>query len=157
MEQLSSSAVNPGPLQARPAPVHLSKVSAAWLASIFGLFGAHWWYLRRRGAWMVTLFAVLMIALTQFYPVWWDSPPFLILVVPITAGFIESLIFALKPDAWFDAKYNQESGSHTRTGWNAVYAAIFSTLVGAMVLMFAIALIVLHVYTAMGWLEGYVL
>ncbi|KAA0890060.1 hypothetical protein [Pusillimonas sp. ANT_WB101] len=130
------------------------KVTAAWLAALFGVLGIHWWYMGRRHAWAVTLFGVLMLALSRFYPLWWDSPPFLILIIPITAGFIESLIFALKPDAWFDARYNPGLGEVNHTGWSAVFVAIFSTFVGSMALMFGIALIVLHVYTAMGWLEG---
>ncbi|MGP1614915.1 MAG: NINE protein [Pollutimonas bauzanensis] len=139
-----------------PAP-HRSKVAAAWLACLLGVFGAHWWYIGRRGAWMVTAFSALMLALAQFYPVWWDNPAFLILIVPITDGFIEALVFALKPDEKFDAKYNPGSARATRTGWNAVIAAIVTTFVGGVVVMFGIALIVVHVYTSMGWLDGYVL
>jgi len=134
-----------------------SKLVAAWLASLFGVLGIHWWYLGRRRAWMVTLFGALMLAISHLYPVWWDSVPFLVLIVPITAGFIESLVFALKPDAWFDARYNPGAGQVNTSGWGVVIAAIFSTLFGAMALMFGIALIVLHVYVAMGWLDGYVL
>ena len=136
---------------------HRSKVIVALLAAILGVFGAHWWYLGRPRAWMVTATSCLLIVLTQFYPVWWDSPPFFLLIVPITAGFIESLIFSLKTDAWFDARYNLGSGRTTRTGWGPVLVAIFSTLVGSSVLLFGIALIVMHVYRAMGWLDGYVL
>lgn len=136
---------------------HRSKVTAAWLACLLGVVGAHWWYMGRRGAWMVTTFSVLMLALSRFYPVWWDNPAFLILIVPITDGFIEALVFALKPDEAFDAKYNAGSGTVTRTGWNAVIAAIITTFLGGTVLMFGIALIVVHVYTAMGWLDGYAL
>jgi TM2 domain-containing membrane protein YozV len=136
---------------------HRSKVLAAWLAFLLGVVGAHWWYMGRRGAWLLTAFALVMLGLTRLYPVWWDSPPFLILIVPITAGFIEALVFALMADEKFDAKYNPGSGIATRTGWNAVIAAIVTTFVGGSVLMFGIALIVVHVYTAMGWLDGYVL
>ncbi|NYT35644.1 TM2 domain-containing protein [Allopusillimonas soli] len=136
---------------------HRSKVAAAWLASLFGVIGAHWWYLGRPRAWAITAFGVLMLALSRLYPVWWDSPPFLILIIPITAGFIESLVFALKTDEWFDARYNPRSGRCNQTGWSAVFAAIFSTLVGAAVLTFGIALIVLHVYKALGWLDGLVI
>ncbi len=159
MEQFTSpsSGQAQGQSLSAGAQAHRSKAAAAWLASLFGLFGAHWWYLGRRGAWAVTLFGVLMLALAQLYPVWWDSVPFLVLIIPITAGFIESLVLALKPDPWFDARYNRGSGQQTRTGWNAVLAAIFATFVGAMVLMFGIALIVMHVYTALGWLDGYVI
>jgi len=136
---------------------HRSKIIVALLAAVLGVFGAHWWYLGRRFAWLVTVVAVLLLVLAQFYPVWWDSPPFLLLIIPITAGFIESLVFALKTDAWFDARYNANSGRSTRTGWAPVLIAIFSTLVGSSVLLFGIALIVIHVYRALGWLDGYVL
>lgn len=139
-----------------PVP-HRSKVTAAWLACLLGVFGAHWWYIGRRGAWMVTAFSVLMLVLTQFYPVWWDNPAFLVLIVPICDGFIEALIFALRPDEKFDAKYNPGSAIATRTGWNAVIAAIVTTFVGGIITMFGIALIVVHVYTAMGWFDGYVI
>ena len=136
---------------------HRSKVVAAWLACLLGVMGAHWWYMGRRGAWLVTAFTLVMLSLTQLYPVWWDSPPFLVLIVPITDGFIEALVFALMADEKFDVRYNRGSGKATRTGWNAVIAAIVATFVGGSVLMFGIALIVIHVYTAMGWLDGYVL
>jgi hypothetical protein len=138
------------------APVrHRSKVLAAWLASVLGVFGAHWWYVGRRHAWMVTAFSTVMIVLTQFYPVWWDNPPFLLLIIPMTEGFIESLVFALRDDEKFDAWYNVGSGRTTRTGWDAVIAAIFSTIMGGTILLFGIAMIVVHVYTRMGWLDGY--
>lgn len=136
---------------------HRSKVAAAWLACLLGVFGAHWWYIGRRGAWMLTGFAVLMLALAQLYPVWWDNPAFLVLIVPVTAGFIEALVFALRPDDKFDLAYNPGSAIVTRTGWNAVIAAIITTMLGGIVTMFGIALIVMHVYKALGWLDGHVL
>ncbi|AEC20539.1 putative inner membrane protein [Pusillimonas sp. T7-7] len=138
-----------------PVP-HRSKAVAAWLACLLGVFGIHAWYMGRARAWLWTLFTVLMLVLTQLYPVWWDSPPFLVLIIPIAAGYIEALIFALKPDEKFDEKYNAGSGQTTRTGWGPVIAAIVTTFVGGTVLMFGLALIVMHVYTAMGWLDGYV-
>jgi hypothetical protein len=135
---------------------HRSKAAAAWLACLLGVFGAHWWYVGRPKAWMFTAFSVSMLVLAQFYPVWWDNPAFLILIIPVTEGYIEALVFALKPDEWFDARYNPNSGLVNRTGWNAVLAAIATTFFGGTVLVFGIALIVMHVYTAMGWLDGYV-
>ena len=110
----------------------------------------------RSWAWLWTAFTALMLILAQFYPVWWDNPPFLLLIVPIAAGFIEALVFALKPDEKFDRKYNPESGRTTHTGWGPVLAAIAATFLGGTVLMFGLALIVMHVYKAMGWLDGYV-
>lgn len=133
------------------------KVAAAWLAALFGVLGLHWWYLGRRYAWAATAFGALMLVSARLYPVWWDSPPFLMLIVPITAGFVESLVLALKTDVWFDRRYNPGLGEVNQTGWGAVLVAIFSTFVGGVALTFGIALIVLHVYTAMGWLDGLVL
>lgn len=135
--------------------VHRNKVVVAWLASVLGLFSIHWWYLERRHAWLMTTFAVLMLVLAQFYPVWWDSPPFLLLLLPVSAGIIEALVFALMADEKFDARYNPHSGLQTKTGWNAVIAAIVTTFLGGTVILFGIAMIVVHVYTAMGWLDGY--
>ena len=135
---------------------HRSKTIAAWLAFLLGVFGAHAWYMRRSWAWLWTAFTVLMLGLMLLYPVWWDCPPFLVLIVPCTAGFIEALIFALKPDDKFDAKYNAGSGKVTQTGWGPVMAAILTTFFGGTVTMIGLALIVMHVYTAMGWLDGYV-
>lgn len=136
---------------------HRSKVIVALLAAVLGVFGAHWWYLGRRGAALFTLMSCMLIMLAQLYPIWWDNPPFLLLVIPATAGFIEALIFSLKPDTWFDARYNTGSGRTTKTGWGPVLIAIGTTLLGSSVMLFGLALIVMHVYRALGWLDGYVL
>lgn len=136
---------------------HRNKATAAWLASLFGVLGAHWWYMGRRYAWLVTLFSVSMLVLALFFDVWWNNPAFLLLIIPMTDGVIESLIFALMDDKKFDARYNPKSTQVSRTGWNAVLAAIFSTLMGGTVLVFGIAIIVIYVYTSMGWLEGHVI
>ena len=136
---------------------HRSKVIVALLAAVLGVFCAHWWYLGRRYAWLPTLLAVVLMGLAAAAPVWWDTPAFFLLVIPITAGFIESLVFSLKTDTWFDARYNPGSAQRTQTGWAPVFVAIFSTLAGSSALLFMLALIVLHVYKALGWLDGYVL
>src|SRR3546814_8288948 len=106
---------------------HISKVTVAWLACLFGVFGGHWWYLGRRYAWAVTLFSVAMCGLSRFYPSWWENPPVFLLLIPAVDGFIEALVFALKPDDQFDKRYNPDSGRTTRTGWNAVLADRKST------------------------------
>ncbi|HEY9459241.1 MAG TPA: NINE protein [Paralcaligenes sp.] len=132
-----------------------NKVLLAWLSFALGLFGAHWWYLGRPRAWMVTAFSLLMLVAAHMYPKWWDNPFFLLLIIPLTDGFIEALIFALKPDDQFDAKYNPLSERKTRTGWSAVIVAMVTVLVGGFVLTWGIAMIVVYIYTAMGWLDGY--
>ncbi len=135
---------------------HKSKTAAALLAAVLGVFGAHGWYLGRRKAWVLTAVSCALLVLSRFYPVWWDSPPFLLLIIPATAGYIEALVFALKPDAWFDARYNALSGRVNKTRWGPIIIAILTTLLGCTVLMLGIAVIVMHVYIAMGWLDGYV-
>ncbi|MCB5362203.1 hypothetical protein H0484_00300 [Pusillimonas sp. CC-YST705] len=136
---------------------HRSKVIVALLAALLGVVHAHWWYVGRPYAWLATLASFLLIVWAALSPVWWDTPAFFLLAVPITAGFIESLVFALKTDEWFDARYNPGSGQQTRTGWAPVLIAIFSTMVGSSALLFMLALTVLHVYKALGWLDDYVL
>lgn len=136
---------------------HRSKVTAAWLACLFGVLGAHWWYMGRRYAWVVTLFSLSLLTLAFFSAVWWNNPAFLLLIIPTADGVIEAVVFALMDDKKFDARYNPRSSQATRTGWHAVLVAIFSTLMGGTVLIFGIALIVIHVYTSMGWLEGHVI
>ncbi|MCY1251464.1 hypothetical protein D9M72_652300 [compost metagenome] len=81
----------------------------------------------------------------------------MLLLIPATAGFIEALVFALKPDEKFDARYNPLSGRQTVTGWNAVLIAIGVTLFGSGILIFGIAMIVMHVSIALGWLDGLVI
>lgn len=136
---------------------HRSKVIVALLAAVLGVFSVHWWYVGRPYAWLATLAAVVLMGLAAAAPVWWDTPAFFLLAVPMTAGFIESLIFSLKTDQWFDARYNPSSDQRTRTGWAPVFIAIFSTLAGSSVLLLMLALTVLHVYKALGWLDGYVI
>jgi len=137
-----------------PTP-HRSKTLAAWLAFLFGVFGAHGWYLGRSKSWCVTAFSMACLLLAQLYPSWWDNPAFLLLIVPMLSGFIEALVFALKPDAWFDARYNTGSGHTTQTGWGAVFVAALTTLIGGATLMFWIAMVVMHVFEASGGLDGY--
>jgi len=140
-----------------PPTIHRNKVVVAWLASLLGVFSIHWWYLGRRHAWLMTTFSGVMLLFAQFYPVWWDNVPFLLLLIPISAGIIESLVFALTPDEKFDARYNPDSPQQTKTGWDAVIAAIVTTFLGGTVVIFGIAMVVMYVYRAMGWLDGYVL
>ena len=85
---------------------HRSKVIVSLLAAVLGVFGAHWWYLRRPHAWLFTLVTLGLLAYAQTFPSWWDNPAFLLLFIPMAAGCIEALVFSLKPDAWFDARYN---------------------------------------------------
>jgi len=134
-----------------------NKVVLGLLACFLGALGAHWWYLGRRYAWAVTLFTVicLVLACTQF-PVWYDNPAFFLVFIPMIDGFIEGVVFSLMPDEKFDRLYHPRQGRVTHTSWGPVLVAIAGALVGATVGMFAIAMVVVYTWTAMGWLDGYV-
>ncbi|MET0185014.1 MAG: NINE protein [Achromobacter sp.] len=149
MSQTATFAASP------PAP--RKKVMAGLLACFFGAFGAHWWYLGRRGAWGITLYTALCLAWSTQFPVWWDSPAFFLVFIPMIAGFIEGVVVCLFTDEKFDRVFNQGRAPAAPTGWGPVLVAILTTLVGATVGMFGIAMVVVYVYTAMGWLDGLVL
>jgi hypothetical protein len=75
----------------------------------------------------------------------------------MTEGFIESAVLCLRPDEKFDRAYNPGLGSPSRTGWGPVLVALGAVLVGSVCAMFAIAMVVVYVWQAMGWLAGYTL
>jgi hypothetical protein len=134
-----------------------TKVTAGLLACFFGWFGAHWLYLGRRRAWLVVAFAVACLGLSLRYPVWYDNPAFFLLFVPMIDGFIEGVVLCLFPDEKFDRFYNPGLPPSAKTGWGPVLVALLSTLMGAVLSMFAIAMVVMHVYISMGWLDGLVI
>jgi len=140
-----------------PAAPFRSKVAVGLLALFLGWLGAHWWYLGRRRAWMVTLGACLAVAVAQFFEVWWDNPVFYLLLIPAVDGYIEAAVLTLMDDAKFDARYNAGQARRTRSGWGAVLVACFSLLLGTIVTLVGIATVVLYVFQRMGWLDGYVL
>jgi len=133
------------------------KVALGLLACGLGWMGAHWWYLRRRGAWLVTLACLLCLICAQAYTPWYDNPVFFLLFIPAIAGFIEGVVYSLMPDEKFDHLCNPGLGRVTRSGWGPVLVAIFGGMLGAVVAMFAIAMVVVYTWTAMGWLDGYAL
>lgn len=150
---LDGAAVSAGRQGARPR----RKAVAGVLGCLLGWAGAHWWYLGRRHAWLVTVFSVLCLALATRYPVWWDNPAFFLVFIPMIDGFIEGVVFCLMPDEKFDRRYNPGLGAVSRSGWPEVLTAIFGGLLGAICSMFAIAMVVVYTWVAMGWLDGYVL
>ncbi|KNE27354.1 TM2 domain-containing protein [Achromobacter spanius] len=142
-------------LSAAPARRPRGKVAVGLLACLFGWLGAHWWYLGRRYAWAVTLLAaVSLFCAFRYYPVWYDNPAFFLLFIPMIDGFIESAVFSLMSDEKFDRRYNAAHGRPTSTGWGPVLVALLACLVGSVVSMFAIAMVVVYVWVAMGWLDG---
>lgn len=131
-----------------------SKVVAGLLSFYGGWFGAQWFYLGRRYAWLFPLLVVAMLAISSQAEVWWDTPPFFVLFVPAIAGFIEAIVLCLMSDARFDARYNPGFVRDKPTGWGPVLVAITGLLIGTVLMLFAIAHVVLHIWTRLGWLDG---
>lgn len=141
---------------ATPPRAPRSKVVAGLLACLLGVVGAQGWYLGRRHAWIVTLYAAPCLAGTRAFDSWWDNPAFFLLFIPMIAGFIEAAVYSLMADQKFDQRYNPGLGPVSRTGWPAVLVALLSCLAGGIVSMLAVAMVVVYVWTALGWLDGYV-
>jgi len=131
------------------------KTTVGLLAALFGCVGAHWWYLRRRHAWVVSVLGVVLIIASVFADIWYENPAFFLLFIPIVDGFIEAIVLCLMSDARFDGFYNKGLVRERPSGWGAVLIAIFTLLIGTVALMFGIAMIVMYVWTALGWLEGF--
>ena len=143
-------------ISSAPKPRTRDKVTLGLLACWFGWMGGHWWYLGRRYAWLVTLAAALcLISAFVLFPVWYDNPAFFLLLIPLADGYIESIVFSLMPDEKFDRLYNPGAGRVSQTGWGPVLVAVSSMFIGAIVCIFGIAMVVMYVSIASGWLDGY--
>ncbi len=138
--------------QANPKFRH--KVTLGLLAALFGVVGAHWWYLKRPYAWLVTVYSLVLMVWSAFAEVWWENPAFFLLYIPILNGFIEAIVWCLMSDARFDARFNPGLTREHPSGWGAVLVASFTLLIGTVALMFGIAMIVIYIWSALGWLDG---
>ena len=147
----ASQHTDPGTVQKK----FISKVKVGLLAALFGCVGAHWWYLGRPRAWMMTAIGLVLIAASALASVWWENPAFFLLYIPILAGFIEAIVLCLMSDVRFDARYNPGLVRTCPSGWGPVLVAIFTLLIGTVLLMIGIAVIVVYVWTALGWLDGF--
>lgn len=137
-------------------PAFRSRTVAALLSLLLGLIGAQWWYLRRPKAWCVGLFSVACLILASREPVWYDTPAFFLACMPVIAGIIEAAVLALMPNATFDRRYNPAFEPTTRIRLPDVFIALASVLAGGVVSMSVLAMIVMHVFVRMGWLDGLV-
>ena len=130
-----------------------SKIVVALLGLFLGVFGAHAWYLRRRYAWCITLGSIICLIVAMQYPVWFENPVFFLLLLPATDGFIQALVYSLMADEKFDLRFNPGRPGTNQTGVAPICIAIVTVLWGAVVMMFGIAMVVLYVWDAMGWLD----
>ncbi len=117
------------------------KALAALLASLGGGLGLNRLYLGQKLWWLPLAITALTLPLLIGVRNWYQSPAFFLLMIPVTAGFIQALVIALMPDERFDAAYNNASARKNRSGWDAVLVAIATLAGGAIALMATIALL----------------
>lgn len=124
------------------------KALAALLASVAGAVGANRVYLGQKGWWLPLGVSALTLPLLIGVRNWYQTPPFFVLMVPVTAGFIQALVIALMPDERFDARFNAACSRRNHSGWDAVLVAIVTLAGGAIALMTTIALLFQTYYEA---------
>jgi hypothetical protein len=117
------------------------KALAALMASLGGALGLNRLYLHQKLWWLPLSITALTLPLLIGVRNWYQSPAFFLLMLPVTAGFIQALFIALMPDERFDARFNAGSDRRNRSGWDAVLVAIVTLAAGAIALMATIALL----------------
>ncbi len=111
------------------------------MASLTGALGLHQIYLGQRWWWLPLGVTLITLPLIIGVDLWYQSPAFFVLMVPVIAGFIQALVIALMPDERFDERFNAGQATRNRSGWDAVLVAVATLFVGAVVLMTTIALL----------------
>lgn len=125
-----------------------SKTLTAALAFLFGSLGAHRFYLygfRDVFGWAHLLATIVGIRASSCSPQpsaaralgWWLAVPG---AISLLAAFLAALVYGLRPDEKWDAQFNAETGKHSKSGWTVIFVVIFSLLIGAFLLMTALAL-----------------
>lgn len=127
-------------------PGYKSKTLATWLAFLGGGLGLHRFYLhglRDVGGWVwaaITLVGVQglrrHLGVGQDDHAAWLLLP--VLGFSLSAGALMALVYGLMPDEKWNARFNPGGPEH-RAGWLTVLGVVLALLVGATVLMSAIA------------------
>ncbi len=134
-------------MSSRP-PRFRSKTLTAALAFLFGSLGAHRFYLygwRDLASWahllgtLIGIPGLLLLIDSQRSATlgWWLAVPG---AISLFAAFLAALVYGLRPDEKWDAQFNAETGRHSRSGWTVIFIVILSLLIGAFLLMTALAL-----------------
>lgn len=131
----------------RSAPFK-SKTAAAALAFAFGSLGAHRFYLHGRRdpfGWLHLAGTALGIAgALLVYGSARRSLAGWLLGLPgaasLIAAFLAAIVYGLRPDDRWDARFNPAGARRNRSGWSVVFVTMLSLFVGAMLLMGGLAL-----------------
>ncbi len=101
------------------------KALAALLATLTGALGLNRLYLGQKLWWLPLGVTAATLPLLIGVRNWYQSPAFFVLMIPVTAGFIQALVIALMPDERFDARFNaasraaQPTAAGTRCWWRS--------------------------------------
>ncbi|WP_159838089.1 hypothetical protein [Burkholderia sp. 8Y] len=136
------------PARKAAAPYFRSKTLTAALAFLFGSIGLHRFYLygmRDKYGWAHTVGIVmgavgyLLLAATDRTSVlgWMLAVPG---AISLLAAFLSAIVYGLRPDAKWDAQFNAHMDRQSNSGWTVIFVVIFSLLIGAFLLMTALAL-----------------
>jgi uncharacterized membrane protein len=60
--------------------------------------------------------------------------------VSMLAAFLAAIVYGLRADDKWDAQFNAHTERRNRSGWAVIFVVIFSLLIGAFLLMTALAL-----------------
>jgi len=115
-----------------------NKTLATLFAALGGSFGLHRFYLHGLSDWRPWAYPIVLLTGMLTALLWL---PALILALAVTfTGFIEALVFALTPDAKWDARWNATSGRENDSGWAVIIIAILTLSVGATLMMSLLAI-----------------
>lgn len=129
---------------------HKNKTFATALAFVLGAVGAHRFYLKSSVDRLGLLHVCSLPAMGMVYGLGHAPNPYYVLL-PLMISFIvaciEALVIGLMPDERFDIRYNAGSGRSSRARWPLAIVLVLTMLVGATVLIGAIARLFDLLYT----------
>jgi uncharacterized membrane protein YidH (DUF202 family) len=129
---------------------HKNKTVATALAFLLGGVGAHRFYLKGSVDRIGLLHVCSIPLMGLVYGVGRAPNPFFVLlplIVSCVIGYLEALMLGLTPDERWDARYNAASGRQSQSRWPLVLLLVLDLMVGATVLIGAIARLFDLLYT----------
>jgi TM2 domain-containing membrane protein YozV len=143
-------------------PHFKSKTVAAGLAFLLGFAGAHRFYLYGRRdpfGWLhlaCSAFGpaglLLLGASTRGSMTGWIFT--VIATASLLAAWLTAIVYGLRPDRKWDARFNPGSARRSQSGWTVVFIVVFSLFFGAMLLMGGLAYAFQTYFEAQSGLAG---